>query len=191
MIAIAPLARLLTPKEHLRSSQCSAHRLTPPAGVMVHFDDSSEDRWAVAWFRDPTCHVSYNRLYLDDGAVVQITPSMKEAAWHAGVCLTKSANSLFYGLAIATDAQVPVKPKQLASLTDDVIALFRFHDWPASDVERRLVGHDAQAIFNPKDNPKRPGMWGQLGRKIDPTGLDPKHPILNLVALRAAVRAAL
>jgi hypothetical protein len=62
----------------------------------------------VEWFTDPECHVSYNRLYLDDGSVVQITPTMECAAWHAGVCIDAIANRHYYGLAAATDTRTPV-----------------------------------------------------------------------------------
>lgn len=178
---IVPMTALRPAAQYLDSEQCAPRRACEPGGIMVHFDDSSEDRWAVAWFKDPLCKVSYNRLYLDDGATVQITPSMEQAAYHAGVCRTKLANSFFYGLAIATNVRVPVKPPQLEALTDDAVRIFRHHGWPAGDVTRRIRGHDEEACF--KD--------GRLGRKIDPTGLDPAHPILDVRALRETVVARL
>lgn len=173
-MTIVPLDRLLPVRENLRSAQCYARRAVEPGGVMLHFDDSSEDEWAVAWFKDPRCKVSYTRLYLDSGDVVQVTPSLAEAAWHAGKCRTPNANSYFYGLAAATNAKVAVTEKQFAAMRDDVIRIFEFHRWTAADVDRRIRGHNEEAV--------------PAGRKIDPVGLNPAKPILDLVAFRQAVR---
>lgn len=154
-------------------------------GVMLHFDDSSSDDSAVQWFRDPACQVSYNRLYLDDGRVVQIVPT-DARAWHAGVCRVTSdvhdANSAFYGLSAATDTRHPVTPQQMEAICRDAAALFVRHGWPAADVERRIVGHEDWAVF-PAGHPKA----GQLGRKIDPTGYDRAHPILSTEQVRVRV----
>ncbi len=158
---------------------------SPRIGVLLHFDDSSNDKWAVAWFRDPACKVSYNRLYLDSGDVVSICP-MSRKAWHAGVCRQKDANSAFYGLSAATNAQTPVTQKQFESICYDTASLFRYHGWTASEVETRIVGHDAQAIYGPA-NTKRRELWGKGGRKIDPTGYDPARPILSVPKVRTIV----
>lgn len=147
-------------------------------GVLIHFDDSTNDKWAVAWFRDPRCKVSYNRLYLDNGDIVSVC-AMTRRAWHAGVCLTKDANSAYYGLSAATDARTPVAPLQFGAMMEDAARLFRHHGWGPSDVETRLVGHDEQAIFS-SANTRNQALWGKLGRKIDPTGFDKAHPIIDM-----------
>lgn len=153
---------------------------------MIHFDDSSQDQWAVKWFKDPACKVSYNRLYLDNGNVVQVTTSMKEAAWHAGICLTKNANSYYYGFAATTNTKVPVTLPQFESMLTDVVAIFKFHKWSPADVKKRIKGHHEEAIY-PKDSKTPQHLWGKLGRKIDPIGLDKSKPILDIDLFRAAV----
>jgi hypothetical protein len=44
----------------------------PREGVMLHYDDSTRDDWAVEWFDDPRCHNGYTWLVLDDGRVVEL-----------------------------------------------------------------------------------------------------------------------
>jgi hypothetical protein len=39
----------------------------PRAGIMLHYDDSSRDDWALAWFDDPRCTNGYTWLALEDG----------------------------------------------------------------------------------------------------------------------------
>lgn len=172
---------LRTPTQSLHSAQCYAPGRTKRVGIMLHFDDSSEDKWAVAWFRDPACHVSYNRLYLDNGDVVEITPSIEHVAWHAGVCTVKNANSKFYGLSAATNTKVPVTQKQFDSIVNDCVALFQKNGWTKADVEKRIVGHEDLACF----------ASGKLGRKIDPTGLHHEKPILSTHDVREAVKSKL
>lgn len=169
---------LIAPVRFLGSDNCYAKRpVGARRGIMIHFDDSSSDASAEEWFRDPRCHVSYNRLYLDTGDVVQITPTMEHAAWHAGVCLTPNANRVFYGLSAATDTKTPVTARQLEAIAHDCAALFLLNRWPAAEVTTRLIGHEDEACFSN----------GKLGRKIDPTGLHPDRPILSKVALRHRV----
>jgi N-acetyl-anhydromuramyl-L-alanine amidase AmpD len=169
---------LLVPSRTLNSKNCyPARPVGARRGIMLHFDDSSEDKWAVQWFTDPACKVSYNRLYLDDGSVVQITPSIESAAWHAGVCKTQNANRAYYGLAAATNAKVPVTDKQFESIAHDCAALFHLNGWRAGDVTWRVVGHEDEACF----------ANGKLGRKADPTGLDKSAPILSTDAVRERV----
>jgi N-acetyl-anhydromuramyl-L-alanine amidase AmpD len=174
---------LIKPSETLHSPN-QADLVVDRGGIMLHFDDSSEDDWAVEWFRDPACKVSYNRLYLDDGDVVSIA---ERRAYHAGDCLTKWANSVYYGLAAATNAKHPVTEKQLVSILSDCMTIFHFHKWGKSEVTTRIVGHDTQAIYTKHNTPDRPKLWGKLGRKVDPTGLDPKKPILSVEQVRRAV----
>jgi N-acetyl-anhydromuramyl-L-alanine amidase AmpD len=144
---------------------------------MLHFDDSSSDPSAEEWFHDPRCHVSYNRLYLDNGEVVQITPTMEHAAWHAGVCVSPNANRIFYGLAASTDTRTPATAKQVESIAHDCAALFVLNNWAPSEVTRRITGHEDEACF----------PNGKLGRKIDPTGLHPDRPILSKISVRHRV----
>lgn len=173
---------LLRPSKTLNSKNCYVARpVGARSGIMLHFDDSSNDESAVEWFSDRTCRVSYNRLYLDSGAVVQITPTMEHAAWHAGVCLTANANRVFYGLAAATNTAHPATREQFASIVYDCVALFHLNGWTADSVDRRIVGHEDEACFANR----------KLGRKIDPTGLDHTKPILSTVLVREAVKAAL
>jgi len=172
----------LTPIEFLKSTQCSPpHPKIRRYGVMLHFDDSSQDEWAVKWFKDPACHVSYNRLYLDNGDVVQITPTMEHVAWHAGQCTLRFPNTQFYGLAAATNTKVPVTEKQLASIVQDCAALFEINGWRAATVDERIIGHEDVACF----------ANGKLGRKIDPTGLHRNTPILSTADVRRRVKALL
>lgn len=176
-------------------------------GVMTHFDDSSSDKGALAWFRDPDFRLSYNRAYRDDGTRIRITPSIHDAAYHAGVCLQEpglSANTLggtnfvygganagYFGLAITAAAKDHVTLEQLDALATDIAIIFRAAGWAVESVDERIVGHDSRAIFNPRDNPKEPHLWGKLGRKIDPTGFNANDPVLDLEQLREGVRTFL
>jgi N-acetyl-anhydromuramyl-L-alanine amidase AmpD len=169
---------LLDPVRVLSSINCHAARpVGARHGIMLHFDDSSSDASAEEWFHDLRCHVSYNRLYRDDGQVVQITPSIESAAWHAGVCRTANANRVFYGLAAATDTKTPVTAPQFESIALDCAALFILNKWPAAEVTTRIIGHEDEACFPD----------GKLGRKIDPTGLRPAQPILSTMKVRHRV----
>ena len=176
----------LTPVRALHSTRCYRELASPRFGCMIHFDDSSSDESAWRWFTDPACKVSYNRLYLDNGDVVSIADD-DHAAWHAGACLTANANSSFYGQSAATDAKTPVTKKQLESMIEDTARIFRFHKWPMSDVPKRIRGHDEEAIFTRANAPKRPDLWGKLGRKVDPTGLLPGKKIIDLESYKAVV----
>jgi murein L,D-transpeptidase YcbB/YkuD len=176
----------LTPIRALHSTQCYRELSIPRFGCMIHFDDSSSDESAWRWFTDPACKVSYNRLYLDAGDVVSIADD-DHAAWHAGACLTANANSAFYGQSAATNARIPATKKQLDAMIEDTARMFRFHKWPIIDVNRRIRGHDQEAIFTRANAPKRPDLWGKLGRKIDPTGLLPGQKIINLDAYKTVV----
>lgn len=181
--------------------------LAQRVGVMVHFDDSSSDAGALAWFRDPAFRLSYNRAYRDDGTRIRITPSIHHAAYHAGVCLIEpslrietlsgsgyrygGANTGYFGLAITAAARDHITRPQLESLTEDTAIIFRAAGWSPEETERRIVGHDSRAIFNPRDNPDTPHRWGQLGRKIDPTGMNKSDPVIDLAELQEGVRTLL
>lgn len=148
----------------------------PRKGLLLHYDDSTSDPGAVEWLtRDPKCKVSYNRLYLDNGSRVNITPTTARA-WHAGVCRPsdprlpyKDANSAFYGWAIATNDNHKVTPAAYAALLEDATELFKEHGWREA---WRVTTHHLEA-------------WPR-GRKIDIEGdpRKPTYPIFDLQKFR-------
>jgi N-acetyl-anhydromuramyl-L-alanine amidase AmpD len=167
---------------------------SPREGVMLHYDDSSRDDWAVAWFSDPQCTNGYTWLVLDDGRVVELAdPALRTP--HAGACKTPNANSHFYGVSAATNGVTLATPAQVQSIIRICAALFRHHDWPRDEVEHRIVGHDAQAIWTPEntgaagiDESQGKALWGQTGRKTDPTGRrSDRRPIIDIPSVRLAV----
>lgn len=162
-------------------------------GVMLHYDDSSRDQWALEWFSDPRCTNGYTWLVLDDGRVVELADPLKRTP-HAGACRTRNANSAFYGIAAATNGRVLATAEQLDSIIRLCAVLAHVHDWPV----RRIVGHDAEAIWTP-DNTRAAGMsdergrrlWGKGGRKVDPTGVRPDRvPIIDVGNVRDCVALA-
>jgi hypothetical protein len=165
---------------------------------MLHYDDSTRDDWAVAWFNDPRCHNGYTWLVLDDGSIVELAdPALRTP--HAGACLEPNANSRFYGVSAATNGLVPATTAQLAAIAVTCIALFRLHRWTLDSLDARLVGHDAQAVWT-QAYTRAAGLsdetgrtrWGKLGRKVDPTGVrKDARPIIDVNQVRAAVAAAL
>jgi N-acetyl-anhydromuramyl-L-alanine amidase AmpD len=138
---------------------------------MLHYDDSSRDDWAVEWFSDPRCTNGYSWLVLDDGRVVELAdPAMRTP--HAGPCRTPMANSVYYGIAAATNGLVPATEAQLRSIAALGAAVIRQHQWVCrsiTDLESRVVGHDKQAIWTAAYTRRRE-LWGRTGRKVDPTG---------------------
>ena len=155
-------------------------------GVMIHYDDSTRDDWAVAWFSDPRCTNGYTWLVLDDGRVMELAdPGMRTP--HAGPCLRPNANSCHYGIAAATDGKTRVTQAQFSALADCVSAVFAFHHWSGDQVTERIVGHDAQAIWTSAYTANR-ALWGTLGRKVDPTGTRADGvPIIDITQLRRDV----
>lgn len=179
-------ATLITPVRAHHSRNSGTLKL-PRYGVGIHFDDSSNDVSGEEWFQDPACGVSYNRLYLDNGDVSSIADDDREA-WHFGICLPpNNFNHTLYGLAAATNANNVATKKCVESMCEDVTRIFRYHGWPAVEIPERIIGHDEKAIFNKKDNPTRPDLWGKLGRRIDPTGHDAKSPIINIESMQIVV----
>src|SRR3954466_9672729 len=129
----------------------------PRGGIMLHYDDSSRDDWAVEWFSDPRCTNGYTWLVLDDGRVVELAdPAFRTP--HAGACRTPKANSVFYGIAAATNGLVPVTESQFEAIARLCAALFRFHGWTLESAQNRIVGHDSQAIWTPEYTPDQ-GRW--------------------------------
>lgn len=198
------LDQLLPPCDVLvdRDTHGARVPLAQRVGIMLHFDDSSSDAGALAWFRDPAFRLSYNRAYRDDGTRIRITPSIHHAAYHAGICLVEpglpvgttaggfkygGANTGYFGLAVTCNTRDTVTDAQFDALTADIAMICRICAWGPADVERRVVGHHEKAIFNPRDNPSRPKSWGKIGRKIDPVG-DPTRPVLDMNRTREAVR---
>src|SRR5512132_2079418 len=114
--------------ERRHSRVLQAPLAAPREGIMLHYDDSSRDDWAVAWFSDPRCTNGYTWLVLDDGRVVELAdPGMRTP--HAGVCKRPLANSRFYGIAAATNGRVPATTAQLAAIVGVCVALVRYHGW--------------------------------------------------------------
>ena len=170
----------------------------PRSGVMLHYDDSTRDDWAVEWFDDPRCRNGYTWLVLDDGAVVELAnPALRTP--HAGPCLTANANSRFYGVSAATDGLVCATPGQFDAIVTTCVALFRYHAWPSTDVLSRIRGHDEQAIWTPSytrdagmPDARGSTLWGRPGRKVDPLGIrQDGRPIIAINEVRAAVADAL
>lgn len=155
-------------------------------GIMLHYDDSSRDDWAVEWFEDPRCTNGYTWLVLDDGRVVELADPAYRTP-HAGPCRTPMANSVFYGIAAATNGLVLATEAQLASIVRLCTAVFHYEGWSIDSAEHRIVGHDAEAIWTPeytKDKTK----WGKTGRKVDPTGLRPDGTaVIDVSAVRTHV----
>ena len=159
-------------------------------GIMLHYDDSSRDDWAVEWFLDPRCTNGYTWLVLDDGRVVELAdPAMRTP--HAGVCRTPLANSRFYGLAAATDGLVPATPVQLDAIARVCAAVARHHGWTRESLGARVVGHDEEAIWSPAST-KAKALWGRLGRKVDPTGVRADgRKIIDVADIRVRIATAL
>lgn len=164
-------------------------------GIMHHYDDSSSDAWSLKWFQDPKCKNGYTWIVMDDGRIVELADPAKRTP-HAGRCLTPNANSVFYGVCIATNGRTPATPAQFSTIVDLDVALFRFHarDWPKSEVAKRIRGHHEERIYNKVEDPEKPDLWGKTGKKADPVGIDPKtgalclsNPVLDLDKVRAEV----
>lgn len=173
--------------QRLHSHVLMSERVGPRMGVMLHYDDSSDDHWSLAWFQDPACTNGYTWIAMDDGRLVELAdPAMRTP--HAGPCLTKNANSAYYGLAAATNGKVPATEAQREAMIGACVAVFRYHGWKAEEVDTRLVGHDEEAIWT-KRYTKNTALWGKTGRKVDPTGQRADGvKIIDLVAVRQEVR---
>ena len=159
------------------NGQWSALR-EPRVGVMLHYDGSASDEGAMSWFGDPECEFSYQRLVLRSGEAVRIAPD-DVAAWHAGNCRPsgdleyRHANSAFYGVAIASSGHEGATYPQILTTAYLVGRYLQAHGWEPMREGRRITGHDMEA-------------WPR-GRKTDPTGPTPKHPILSVEGIRGLV----
>lgn len=161
-------------REVIRNEQYGAVR-EPRLGVMLHYDESSSDASAVAWFKHPECRVSYHFLVLDDGSFVEIAP-LDRAAYHAGECRPSSskfeyghANSAFYGVSIATNTQTSATVPSVLTMTALVRELFVREGWSLLETWR-ITGHSDEA-------------WPR-GRRIDPEGRDKARPIVPIQDVR-------
>jgi N-acetyl-anhydromuramyl-L-alanine amidase AmpD len=137
-------------------------------GIMLHYDDSSRDDWAVEWFSDPRCTNGYTWLVLDDGRVVELADPAYRTP-HAGACRTPKANSVFYGVAAATNGLTVATEAQLESIRGLCVEIARLEGWAVESLSSRIVGHDREAIWTPASTSERK-LWGTLGRKSDPSG---------------------
>lgn len=185
------MAELIWTPERIRvpgDGQFGADLRESRIGAMVHYDGSTSDHGGLAWFNDPRCEVSYQVVVLDDGRWAQIAPDSARA-WHAGVCRTsdpkrlpyRDANSAFLGIAALTDDRHQVTVAQMLTIAWKIRSWFALHGWKPEETWR-IVGHDAEAVY-----PAGHGKAGQRGRKIDPTGPDPKNPILAMEDIRYLV----
>ena len=164
----------------------------PRGGIMLHYDDSSRDEWALDWFADPRCTNGYTWVVLDDGRIIELAdPGMRTP--HAGPCRTPMANSHFYGIAATTNGLVPATDAQVTAIAQLAAAVCTHHRWwpTPQSLRDRVVGHDAQAIWT-KAYTKNAALWGRTGRKVDPTGTRPDgKPVIDLVAIRQRVAVLL
>ena len=175
---VTPLVVPGVPVEERRHSRVLQSPLVcPRAGILLHYDDSTRDDWAVAWFSDPRCANGYTWLVLDDGRVVELAdPAFRTP--HAGPCRTANANSAFYGVSAATNGVVPATEAQVAAIVAACVGVFRYHGWSWMETEDRIRGHDGEAVWTPAYT-RAAGMsdesgrvlWGGVGRKVDPTGV--------------------
>jgi N-acetyl-anhydromuramyl-L-alanine amidase AmpD len=156
----------------------------PRIGIMLHYDGSVRDDWALQWLRyHPDCRVSYNWLVLDDGRVEMVTPTTARA-WHAGVCRTsdpvrlpyRDANSAFYGVSIAAGAMDTATLAQKMAVAELCAKLFDEHGWSRVEGLHRIVGHNTEA-------------WPR-GRKVDPEGPNLAAPVLSVAEVRRLVAVA-
>lgn len=162
---------------------CKQHNTLrePRQGVMLHYDESSNDAGGLAWFFDPTCKVSYDFWISRKGTIYRLVPSGRRA-WHAGECEPaegyhySDANSAFVGVAIAARHDERVTDAQMQSVVDLCVSLGFNNGWPMHD-PHWITGHNAQA-------------WPR-GRKTDPEGAYPaekaKNPVLSVAEVRKAV----
>jgi N-acetyl-anhydromuramyl-L-alanine amidase AmpD len=184
---VTPLVIPGVPVQERRHSRVLQQPLVCPRRVvMLHYDDSSRDDWAVAWFSDPRCTNGYTWLVLDDGTVVELAdPAMRTP--HAGPCLTPNANSSYYGVAAATNGKTLATPAQVSAIVAIAAAVFAYHVLPASEARLRIVGHDAEAVWTAAYTSDR-ALWGTVGRKVDPTGTRTDGvPIIDIDAVRRDV----
>lgn len=153
-------------------------RREPRIGVMAHYDASLSDAGAARFLTsDPSCNVSYNRLVLDAGRAVKITPD-DARAWHAGRCRPseprlayRDANSAFYGFAVAATAGDTITAVQRDVLVALCVWAFQRERWSLAETWR-ITDHAAEA-------------WPR-GRKVD---LGTQLVGLSVAIVRAAVAA--
>jgi N-acetyl-anhydromuramyl-L-alanine amidase AmpD len=160
--------------------------LQKPLAVMLHYDDSSRDDWALEWFEDPRCTNGYTWLVLRDGRLIELANAHSRTP-HAGPCRTPFANSTYYGIAAATDGVTPATTAQLDVIVIACRAVFAYHGWKREDAASRIVGHDEEAVWT-KTYTSDESLWGKVGRKVDPTGQrHDRRPIIDVADIRRRV----
>lgn len=165
-------------------------RREPRQGISLHYDQSANDKSAVHWLtQHPDCKLSYTKIILDDGKVVQVAPD-DARQWSEGQCRPsvpkftyKDANSAFYAVCIAAKNGEKIKVPQFNSLVEECFEYFMLEGWRSSEVWR-ITSHELEA-------------WPR-GRKVDIAGtafingkLNPNYPTCDLNAVREAVRLKL
>ncbi len=159
-------------------------------GISLHYDASASDKSAVEWLTaNPLCKVSYTKLILDDGKVVQIAPD-NARQWSEGNCRPssslftyKDANSAFYGVCIAATNGDKITQKQFDSLVNVCIEYFKAEKWTTNEVWR-ITSHELEA-------------WPRK-RKVDISGTqtlngrpNKNYPVCDLGAVRLEVEKRL
>jgi hypothetical protein len=114
MTIIAALEGVVHERRHSRVLE--APLVVPRKGVMLHYDDSSRDDWAVEWFFDKRCRNGYTWLVLDDGRVIELADPMKRTP-HAGACRTPNAKKAVDRSRYSTQAPVHERPKRPKALS--------------------------------------------------------------------------
>jgi N-acetyl-anhydromuramyl-L-alanine amidase AmpD len=150
----------------------------PRVGIMLHYTGGSF-QGSVAWCRNPRSKVSYNWI-IDVGGDEELLAPGTARAWHAGVCRPSDprlqytdANSAFYGIAIAATTGETATDAQVATVIRLCQRLFQQERWRPETEAWRVVGHDTEA-------------WPR-GRKVDPTGPDPRNAVLSVATIRDAL----
>lgn len=151
MSAIAP---------HVDSTLGNWNRLREARqGVALHYDGSANDRGAESWLtRNEACKVSYHRLVLDGGQVVNVAPD-DARAWAMGPCRPSSgrftyadANSAFYSWCVAARPGDTITEVQRDVLIALCVYAFQREGWPLTETWR-ITDHASEA-------------WPR-GRKVD------------------------
>lgn len=152
-------------------------------GISLHYDGSAGDKGAVAWLtKDERCKLSYTRIVLDDGTIVQVAPD-DARQWSEGACRPssvlftyKDANSALYGLAIAAKGTDKITQPQFDSLVRVCVEWFKKNGWSRSETWR-ITTHQDEA-------------WPR-GRKIDIAGPNKNDPVCDVNLVRKAVSESL
>lgn len=173
LIPWEPTERRITP-----AARCWGTDLREPRqGICLHYDGSSSDTSGLAWLTSPDVRASYHLLVMDDGSWARLAP-LTARAWHVGVARPggvmqyRDANSALYGIAVLNSGVEAVSVRQLMTVGWLARRLYEREGWSPSE-DWRITSHSAEA-------------WPR-GRKTDPEGADPLHPILSPADVRTLV----